>query len=78
MMNVIYNSDNYYVVEYPVERAIELVDKRSARGTFLQGDVAERFAQSMQDAVAEEASAEHIDEFLGGFDTLLNQPAVYH
>lgn len=78
MMNVIYNSENYYVVEYPAEHAIELVDKRSARGTFLQGDVAERFAQSMQDAVAEEASAEHIDEFLGGFDTLLNQPAVYH
>lgn len=78
MMNVIYNSENYYVVEYPAEHAIELVDKRSARGTFLQGDVAERFAQSMQDAVAEEASAEHIDEFLGSFDTLLNQPAVYH
>lgn len=78
MMNVIYNSENYYVVEYPAEHAIELVDKRSARGTFLQGGVAERFAQSMQDAVAEEASAEHIDEFLGGFDTLLNQPVVYH
>jgi hypothetical protein len=78
MMNVIYNSENYCVVEYPVEHAIELVDKRSARGTFLQGDVAERFAQSMQDAVAEEASAEHIDEFLGEFDTLLDQPVVYH
>lgn len=78
MMNLIYNSENYYVVEYPAEHAIELVDKRSARGTFLQGDAADRFAQSMQDAVAEEASAEHIDEFLGGFDTLLNQPLVYH
>jgi transcriptional regulator of nitric oxide reductase len=78
MMNVIYNSENYCVVEYPVEHAIELVDKRSARGTFLQGDVAERFAQSMQDAVAEEASAEHIDEFLDAFDTLLDQPVVYH
>lgn len=78
MMNVIYNSENYYVVEYPSEHAIELVDKRCARGTFLQGDVAERFARSMQDAVAEEATAEHIDEFLGGFDTLLTQPVVYH
>lgn len=78
MMNVIYNSENYCVVEYPTEHAIELVDKRSARGTFLQGDVAERFAQSMQDAVAEEPTAEHIDEFLGGFSPLLNQPVVYH
>jgi transcriptional regulator of nitric oxide reductase len=78
VMNVIYNSDNYCVVEYPAEHAIELVDKRSARGTLMQGDVAERFAQSMQDAVEEEATAEHIDEFLGGFDTLLTQPVVYH
>jgi hypothetical protein len=78
MMNVIYNSDNYCVVEYPAEHGIELVDKRCARGTFLQGDLAERFAQSMQDAVAEEPTAEHIDEFLDGFDRLLSQPVVYH
>ena len=78
MMNVIYNSDNYCVVEYPAEHAIELVDKRCARGTFFQGDLAERFARSMQDAVAEEPTAEHIDEFLDGYDPLLNQPVVYH
>ena len=78
MMNVVYNSDNYYVVEYPAEHAYELVDKRNARGTFFQGDVAEKFAQSMQGAIAEEASAEHIDEFLGSFDILLNMPVVYH
>lgn len=78
MMNVVYNSDNYYVVEYPAERAYELVDKRSARGTFFQGDVAEKFAQSMKGAIAEEASAEHIDEFLGSLDILLNVPVVYH
>ena len=78
MMNMIYNSDNYYVVEYPAEHAYELVDKRSARGTLFQGDVAEKFVQSMKGAIAEEASAEHIDEFLGSFDILLNMPVVYH
>ena len=78
MMNVVYNSDNYYVVEYPAEHAYELVDKRSARGTFFQGGVAEKFAQSMKGAIAEEASAEHIDEFLGSLDILLNMPVVYH
>ncbi|MBI4194868.1 MAG: DUF3567 family protein [Betaproteobacteria bacterium] len=77
-MNVIYNSDNYYVVEYPAQHAFELVDKRSARGTFFQGGVADKFAQSMQGAIDEEASAEHIDEFLGNFDVLLNVPVVYH
>ena len=78
MMNVIYNSDSYYVVEYPAQHAYELVDKRTSRGTFFQGDVADKFAHSMQSAVAEEASAEHIDEFLANFDILLNVPVVYH
>jgi len=77
-MNVIYSSDNYYVVEYPTQHGYELVDKRGQRGTFFQGDVADRFVHSLQDAVAEDASVEHVDEFLGGFDILLNQPLVIH
>ena len=77
-MNIIYASDNYYVVEYPAQHGYELVDKRSQRGTFFQGDVADRFAKSLQDTVAAEPSEERVDEFLGGFDILLNQPLVVH
>jgi Protein of unknown function (DUF3567) len=78
MMNIIYSSDNYYVVEYPTQHGYELVDKHSRRGTFFQGDVADRFGQSLQAAVAEDASIERVDEFLGSFDILLNQPLVIH
>lgn len=78
MITVIYNSENFYLVEYPDERAYELVDKRSARGTLFQGDVAAKFMKSMSTAVAEDASAEHVDEFLGSFDVLLNLPVVVH
>ena len=77
-MNVIYNSDNYYVVEYPAQHGYELVDKRNRRSTFFQGDVADRFAQAIREAVAQDATVEHVDEFLGGFDLLLNQPVAYH
>lgn len=77
-MNVIYNSDNYYVVEYPAQRGFELVDKQAARGTFLYGEAADKFAESMKDAVAEDASAEHVDEFLDGFNVLFTLPVVYH
>lgn len=77
-MNIIYSSDNYYVVEYPAQHGFELVDKRTQRGTFFQGDVAERFAQSMQEAVATEATVEDVDEFLGTFGVLLDLPLVYH
>lgn len=78
MMNVIYSSENYYVVEYPDERAYELVDKYGARTRFFQGDVAARFMECMRSAVAEDASFEHVDEFLEGFDALLDLPVVVH
>lgn len=77
-MNVIYASDNYYVVEYPGQHGYELVDKRSQRGTFFRDDVADRFKQSLQDAVAEDASEERVDDFLDSFDILLNQPMLVH
>ena len=77
-MNIIYSSDSYYVVEYPAQHGYELVDKRSARRTFFQGDVAERFQLSLEAAVAEDASFERVDDFLGSFDILLNQPLVVH
>jgi hypothetical protein len=77
-MNVVYNSDNYYVVEYADQRGFELVDKLSRRSTFFHGDVAQRFAHSINGVIAEDASAENIDEFLGNFDVLMGQPLVLH
>jgi len=77
MMQVIYNSDHYYVVEYSDQYAYELVDKRSARGTLFRGDGAAKFMQFMRIAVGEDASIEHVDEFLGGFDMLL-APRLVH
>jgi hypothetical protein len=77
MMNVIYNSDNYYVVEYSDQHTYELVDKRSARGTFFQGDGAARFMEFMRIAVGEDASVEHVDDFLGNFDILLGLRVVH-
>ena len=38
-MNVLYNSDNYYVVEFPGHCGVELVDKQRGRGAFLEGAV---------------------------------------
>jgi hypothetical protein len=77
-MNVVYNSDNYCVREYPAEHGYEVVDKRAARGTFLQGDAADRFLDSMESAAAEEASVEHLDEFVESTDALFIVPVVFH
>ena len=77
MMQVIYNSDHYYVVEYSDEHAYELVDKRSARGILFQGDGAAKFMDFMRIAVGEDASIEHVDDFLDSFDVLLDLRVVH-
>ncbi len=78
-MNVIYDSENYCLVEYSAQHGYELVDKHAQRGTFFQGYVAERFAQEMREVIAEQNdSDERFDEFLGNFDELMTQPVVYH
>jgi len=78
-MNLIYDSEYFYVVEYPAQHGFELVDKQAQRGTFFQGDVADRFEQFLRDVVAEDgASIERVDEFLGDFGALMVQSVLYH
>ena len=77
-MRIVYNSEQYYVAEYPGQDGLELVDKRSSRGTYFQGDVAKNFVEAMNNAVGVDASVERIDEFLDSFAVLLNSPVVYH
>jgi hypothetical protein len=77
-MNIVYNSDNYYVVEYPQEHGYEVVDKQSSRGTYFYGDVAERFRESMIGALGEDPSAEHVDEFLSAFGVLIDFSMTVH
>jgi hypothetical protein len=77
-MRIVYNSEQYYVAEYPGQPGLELVDKRSSRGTYFQGDVAAKFANALNAAVSDDASTESVDEFLDNFSVLLNVPVVYH
>jgi len=76
-MHVIYNSPNYHVVEYP-GRGFEVIAKHAAKGMYLEGEVAQRFRQYLAQAAADEASIETVDEYLGGYDPLMTQPAIYH
>ena len=78
MMSVMYNSENYYVVEFPGRGGIELVDKSTGRGGFLEGAVEVKFRASMADLAAGEPSTESVDEFLGHYDALLTNPMVLH
>lgn len=77
-MQVVYSSRNYHVVTYPGTDGYELVNKPAALGTYIHGQVATAFRESLEKVLGEDATVESIDEFLGGFDALMNQPAVMH
>lgn len=79
-MNVMYSSENYYVVEFPGLAGIELVDKTTGRGGFLEGAVEVKFRAYMANLASEvpEPSAESVDEFLAHYEALLMNPVSLH
>jgi hypothetical protein len=77
-MQIVYSSRNYHVVSYPDAEGYELVNKPAALGTYIHGQVATAFRENLEKVLGEDATVESIDEFLGGFDALMNQPAVMH
>ena len=77
-MQVVYSSRNYHVVTFPGADGYELVNKPAALGTYIHGQVAAAFRENLEKVLGEDATVESIDEFLGGFDALMNQPTVAH
>jgi hypothetical protein len=77
-MQIVYSSRNYHVVSYPDAAGYELVNKPAALGTYIHGQVASAFRENLEKVLGEDATVEAIDEFLGGFDALMNQPTVMH
>jgi hypothetical protein len=77
-MDILYNSNNFYVLECLYGHGYEVMDKNAGRGTFLLGDVADRFRTSMIGALKEDASVEHVDEFLAGFGAMSNYSTTLH
>ena len=85
-MQMIYNSENYCVVEFgaDVDQAplasggFEIVDKNMRREIFLGGKLAENFRADVQRLIESEPSVEEIDAFLGKFDNVMMNPLVMH
>ncbi|MGH8766314.1 MAG: DUF3567 family protein [Burkholderiales bacterium] len=77
-MNVMYNSENYYVVDFPGGRGIELVDKSTGRAGYLEGAVEMKFRATMADFAAGDPSVDCVDEFLGQYDALLLNSIAVH
>jgi hypothetical protein len=76
-MDILYDSSNYTVVDYG-RTGVELVDKSTRRGAFLEGQVAHKLRVSMEQASEDEPTEESLDELLGYFDALLTTPITLH
>lgn len=77
-MQIVYNDQQLYVVDYPGHDAIEVIDKRLGRGMVIRADAARRFREELDGVIAggsDEDALEILFEHYGG---LLIQPAVYH
>lgn len=77
-MQIVYSSPHYHVVSYPDAEGYELVNKPAGFGTYIHGEVATAFRANLEKVLADDATMDSIDEFLGGFDALMNQPTVMH
>ena len=80
-MNIIYNSDQYSVVEFGADKqrenlhfgGYEIVGKSFRRETFIAGALAEFFRKRFEDLIATRPSIEDVDTFLGKYDSMMNQ-----
>jgi len=93
-MQMLYNSDQYVVVEFDMgavtaesdapagsattHGAYEIVDKFARRGIFLNGAAAEGFKRGVSALVERGPTEEEVDDFIAGYTLLAQQPVVVH
>lgn len=85
-MNIIYNSEQYSVVEFVADDdrealrfgGYEIMDKPGRREIYIGGVWAESFRKNVEDLIAGSPSVEEVDDFLGSYDELMRQAVVFH
>ena len=77
-MNIVYNSENYSIVAYPVQYGFELVDKQGSRSLFVQGSVALELRASIDSIPYEDRDMEAIDPLLDDYCAAAAKPIAYH
>lgn len=93
-MQMFYNSESFAVVRFDVPLEVtqpgqpastgpgrggyEIVDKLARREIFIQGALAESFRQGVQALADSEPTEEALDEFIGRYCALAQQPVTMH
>ncbi|GAA4021279.1 BTH_I0359 family protein [Actimicrobium antarcticum] len=85
-MNLIYNSEQYSVVEFGADNGLEalrsggfeITDKPGRREIFIAGSLAEAFRENMEELMASKPHVEEFDAFLAGYEEVMLQPVIMH
>ena len=77
-MQIVYDSQHYHVIEYSGIDGFEVTNKSAHVCAYFHGAAAAAFRDNFAKAVADNPSVNAIDEYLGGFDSLMTLPTVLH
>ena len=77
-MNLVYNSDNYAIVAYPLRQGFELVDKTGRRSLFVQGSVAVGLREAIYNIPYADRDSASIDSLLDEYCAGAARPIVFH
>ncbi|MBI3368355.1 MAG: DUF3567 domain-containing protein [Burkholderiales bacterium] len=90
-MQLVYNSDSFVVVAFelpastntaenpvPAHGGYEIVDKFARKEIFIAGALAEQFQQGVAALVEQGPNAEALDEYIGRYTQMAQQPVVMH
>lgn len=88
-MLMLYNSDSFAVVQFDLgaepaggssasRGGYEIVDKFARKEIFIEGAVALQFKAAVDALVQTSPSEEELDELIGRYTTLAQQPLVLH
>jgi len=90
-MNMLYNSDSFAVVQFQIpgdavvpehsnlmRGGYEIVDKFARKEIYIEGALAESFKLGVQALIETSPSEDELDEYIGRFSALMQQPLVFH
>lgn len=77
-MQIVYDSQNYHVIEYSGIGGFEVTNKSAHVCAYFHGPVAVAFRDTFAKVIAANPSIDSVDEFLGGFDALMTLPTILH
>ena len=77
-MNLVYNSEHYAILAYPVQEGFELVDKQGRCSLFVQGSVAIGLREAIDKIPDGERDADSIDSLLDDYCAGAAKPIVFH